>query len=97
MDDSITLIAPLFRYPGEAAWYFASVEGPVVDFLRATAPKGGFGSIKVEACVAGVTWKTSLFPDTKQSRYLLPVKVAVRKAANLHDGQHIELNFRVLR
>ncbi len=44
----------------------------------------GWGCIPVTAHIGDTTWKTSLFP--KEDRYLVPVKVAVRKAERLELG-----------
>ena len=47
----------------------------------------GWGVIPVEATIGGVTFKTSLFP--KDGTYLLPVKAAVRRKAEITAGDTI--------
>lgn len=46
----------------------------------------GFGSVRVRVTVGGTTWSTSIFPDSTQGCYVLPVKRAVRKAESLEVG-----------
>ncbi|HSL95674.1 MAG TPA: DUF1905 domain-containing protein, partial [Thermoleophilia bacterium] len=47
----------------------------------------GWGMIPVKARIGSATWKTSLFP--KGDRYLLPLKVAVRRAEDLAEGDEV--------
>jgi hypothetical protein len=49
----------------------------------------GWGCIPVTARIGGTTWTTSLFP--KDERYLVPVKVAVRRAEGLELGDMAEV------
>jgi len=44
----------------------------------------GWGVIPVEASIAGIPFRTSLFP--KDETYLLPVKVEVRRRTGLAQG-----------
>ncbi|MFC0627713.1 DUF1905 domain-containing protein [Kribbella deserti] len=81
--------APLWRYPGDVAWYFVSVPAEISDdILELTGSvRRGFGSVRVVVTVGSTTWRTSLFPDSKRGTYLLPVKKAVRTAEDLEpDG-----------
>ena len=48
----------------------------------------GFGSVRVEACIRDVTWRTSVFP-VKSGGYFLPVKIAVCRAAGISDGDEV--------
>jgi hypothetical protein len=47
----------------------------------------GWGVIPVEADIAGVVFKTSLFP--KDETYLLPIKAEVRRKADITAGDLI--------
>ena len=49
----------------------------------------GWGMIPVEARVREVGFKTSLFP--KDQTYLLPLKAAARRAANITAGDVVEV------
>ena len=53
----------------------------------------GWGCIPVTAHIGSTTWKTSLFP--KDALYLVPVKVAVRKAERLELGDIAEIRLDV--
>jgi hypothetical protein len=46
----------------------------------------GFGWLRVRVTVGGSFWKTSIFPDSVRSSYVLPIKRAVRTAEALDAG-----------
>jgi hypothetical protein len=83
--------ADLWRYAGQAAWFFVTLPLAVADDLdEITADsRRGFGSVRVEVTVGVTTWNTSVFPDTKSESFLLPVKKAVRLAEDLHEGSPV--------
>ena len=89
-----TFDARLWRYQGEAAWYFVTLPHDIADDIEElTAPtRTGFGSVRVEVTVGGSTWRTSLFPDTKAESYVLPVKQAVRRAEEIDDGDAVSVH-----
>jgi len=43
----------------------------------------GWGRMKVTAKIGGSEWKTSIWFDTKNDTYLLPIKAAIRKKENI--------------
>lgn len=45
--------------------------------------------MRVEVTVAPTTWATSIFPSKETGSYLLPVKKAVRQAADLEAGDDV--------
>ena len=57
--------------------------------------RGGFGSVKVEATINGVSWRTSVFPQ-KSGGYLLPVKKEVRCKADIAAGDQVTLTLELL-
>ncbi|MFL6743249.1 MAG: DUF1905 domain-containing protein, partial [Sphingomicrobium sp.] len=57
--------------------------------------RGGFGSVKVEASINGVAWRTSVFPQ-KSGGYLLPVKKEVRCTAGIAAGDEVTLELELL-
>lgn len=81
----------LWRHHGDAAWYFVTLPHGVADDIdELTAPtRRGFGSVRVEVTIGTSTWHTSLFPDSKASSYVLPVKRAIRDAEAIDDGDTI--------
>jgi len=52
--------------------------------------------VPVTAKIAGVGFRTSLFPEKASSSYLLPVKAAVRKAARLKAGDRLKVRIALL-
>ena len=46
----------------------------------------GFGSLKVEARIGSMVWRTSIFPDSATNTFELPLKAEVRKKNGLVVG-----------
>jgi hypothetical protein len=91
--EMITLTARLWLWSGETAnWHFISIPEDLATDLRGQglARRGGFGSVRVEARIDDVTWRTSVFPQ-KGGGYLLPVKAEVRRRANIAAGDDVTL------
>lgn len=88
---SWTFEAELFRWQGDAPWFFVRLPVEVAEDLRdsLTAPPGGFGSVRVQVRVGASRWATSVFPDKESGSYLLPVKKAVRTAEDIDDGDSV--------
>ena len=85
--------ADLWRYTGEAAWYFVTLPHDVADDIHEITgdARRGFGSVRVEVTVGSTTWRTSVFPDTKSESFVLPVKKAVRSAEGVDDGSSVSV------
>jgi len=85
--------ADLWRYTGEAAWYFVTLPHDVADDIDEITGEArrGFGSVRVEVTVGSTTWRTSVFPDTKSESFVLPVKKAVRSAEGVDDGSSVSV------
>ena len=86
--------AGLWRYTGQAAWFFVTLPHEVADDIdEMTADsRRGFGSVRVEVTVGSTTWNTSIFPDTKSESFVLPVKKAVRLAEGLDEGADVAVH-----
>ena len=81
----IAFTAPLWLWSSEkASWHFVTVPEQQSLEIRGESfgTAGGFGSVKVEAVINGVAWRTSVFPQ-KSGTYLLPVKADVRRRAGI--------------
>jgi len=98
MSDTITATLPLRRWQGEKATYhLVSFTGDAAEELAGHAlmqklefgRRRGFGSVKVTAAVGKTTWKTSVFPQDKQTTWILLVSKKVMKAQNLAPGDQI--------
>lgn len=98
--------APLVRWAKDdqsGAWHFLTIDGEIADAIRIAAISGpwlirraGFGSVKVEARIGATRWATSLFPHKSSGGWLLPVKLAVRRAETLTAGDVVAVTLRLL-
>lgn len=84
----------------EDSWTFVTlppdVSRAVEDAAEARGPRAGFGSVKVEVRIGATTWHTSVFPDATSGGYVLPVKKAVRAAAEVEAGDPVTVHLRVV-
>lgn len=86
-------------WKGEAAgrWYFVTVPEEQSAQIKAHAfgnPRG-FNSVKVEATIGDVSWRTSVFP-LNSGGYVLPLKAQVRRKAELGAGDEIGVTLELL-
>ena len=81
----------LWVYPGPAPWHFVTVGREESREIKERYGKvrRGFGSIPVEVTIGETSWKTSIFPNSKDGTYLLPIKALVRKKENIYEGDII--------
>ena len=94
----ITVTAPLWLWSGgQGSWHFITVPEERSAEIRAEAFSGprGFGSVRVEATIDGVSWRTSVFPQ-KSGGYILPVKAEVRRKAGIAAGDDVTVNLELL-
>ena len=79
------------------SWHFLTVPEEQSDEIRAhcLAEMRGFKSAKVEATIAGVTWRTSVFP-MKGGGYFLPVKAEVRRKAGIAAGDEVTVSLELI-
>lgn len=90
--------APLWLHPGADAWHFLRVPPEISDDISdlSAGPRRGFGSVRVAVTVGGTSWRTSVFPDSRQGTYLLPVKKEVRKAERLTAGDAVRTRLELI-
>jgi hypothetical protein len=87
----IAVTGPLWLWSGgQASWHFLTVPEEQAGQIRAEslANRGGFGSVRVEARIGEVSWRTSVFPQ-KSGGYILPVKASVRREAGIAAGDEV--------
>jgi len=96
----ITFTSLVWIWKGSDAagrWYFVTVPDEQSAEIKAHAfgsPRG-FGSVKVEATISAVTWRTSVFP-LNSGGYLLPIKKEVRTKADLAAGDEVTVELKLL-
>ena len=80
------------------SWHFVTLPFDLADDIDDGAPDArvGFGSVRVEVTIGSSTWNTSVFPDTKASSYVLPVKQAIRRAERIGDGDRVTVSLRTI-
>jgi Domain of unknown function (DUF1905) len=81
-------VAELWRWESRAdVWVFARLPDDVSAEIRDVPRlRAGFGAVKVLVTLGGSRWSTSVFPESAQGAYVLPVKRAVRVAEHLGVG-----------
>jgi hypothetical protein len=94
----IEVSGPLWLWSGEGgSWHFLTIPEDQAGEFRAEslARRSGFGSVRVEAIINGVAWRTSVFPQ-KSGGYLLPVKANVRRDAGIAAGDEVTVSLELL-
>lgn len=91
----LTFHGELFEWRGPPPYYFVIVPEDESDEIHqvASAVTYGWGMIPVAAQIGGTKWETALWP--KNDLYVLPVKVAVRRAENIDDGDVVDVEMTV--
>ena len=94
----IIVTGPMWLWTGDnGTWHFVTVPAEQSDEVRghAMAALRGFNSVKVEATINDVTWRTSVFP-MKSGGYFLPVKADVRRKAGIAAGDELTVSLELL-
>ncbi len=95
----ITVTAPIWLWSeGKGSWHFLTVPAEEAAEIRAHSFAGdrrGFGSVRVEATINGVAWRTSVFPQ-KSGGYILPIKADVRRRAAISAGDDVTVEIELL-
>ena len=85
----------IFFWKGPAPFFFITV--PEKESRDIKEISGivtyGWGVIPVTVRIGKTEFTTSLFP--KDGRYLVPVKVSVRKAENLEEGDKVTVRLEI--
>lgn len=92
---NIEFNAKIWFWRGPAPWYFVTVPEAACNDLKALSGfvTYGWGMIPATVRIGETEWKTSLFP--KDERYIVPIKVSVRKAENLEEGDEVTIQLNV--
>lgn len=110
MSDCVTHSARIWIWRGESngSWHFVTIDGEAAETIRAHeairrlefGPNGGgrrgFGSVKVKARIGDSEWATSVFPSSSHEGYVLPIKLAIRKAEDIAEDDRVEVRLELL-
>ena len=94
----IAVTGPLWLWTGEnGSWHFITVPAELADEIKAhgLAAMRGFGSVRVEARIGEVSWRTSVFP-MKSGGYILPVKAEVRRKAGIAAADEVTVTLELI-
>jgi predicted nucleic acid-binding protein len=87
--------AEVFQWRGPAPYFFVATPAHVDDFLHAHLGEltYGWGGIPAQVRIGATEVPTSLMP--KDGVYLVPLKVALRRAEGIDDGDHVRVRLHV--
>lgn len=100
MSETLTATLPLDRWQGDRGTYhLVTFTGEVAEALSTHAlmhklefgRARGFGSIKLTACIGGTQWRTSVFPQSERTQWVLLVSKKVMRAEDIVAGDPIEV------
>ncbi|MFL6071399.1 MAG: DUF1905 domain-containing protein [Actinomycetes bacterium] len=85
----------IWFWKGPAPFYFVTVPKDESELISeySSLITYGWGVIPVTATIGDTEWTTSLFP--KEGAYLVPIKVAVRKAEHLELGDTADVRLKI--
>lgn len=94
---AFTSLLWIWRSEAAGRWYFVTVPEELAPEIKSHALESprGFGSVKVEATIDGVSWRTSVFP-LNSGGYLLPVKAEIRRKAGIGVGDEVSVRLDLL-
>lgn len=86
---------PVIEWRGPAPFYFVAIPEALTGEVRHAARLAsyGWGVVPVTASIAGAAFTTSLFP--RDGGYLLPLKVAVRRRADIAPDGAVAVSLRI--
>jgi predicted nucleic acid-binding protein len=87
--------AEVFQWRGPAPYFFVATPAHVDDFLHAHLGEltYGWGGIPAQVRIGDTEVTTSLMP--KDGLYLVPLKVALRRAEGIDDGDAVQVRLHV--
>ena len=95
----ITVTAPVWLWSGgQGSWHFLTISAEEAEEIRAHSfgnQRRGFGSVRVEARINGVAWRTSVFPQ-KSGGFILPIKADVRRRAGISAGDEVMVELELI-
>lgn len=95
-----TVRSKVVVWPGEqGVWHFAYVDKKQSALIKDAykGPRRGFGGIRVRVTLGKTAWETSVFPDSRSGCYILPLKLSVRRAEGIAEGDTISFTLAIVR
>jgi hypothetical protein len=86
-------------YGGDkGAWHFVVLPKGLSQDLRKffAGMERGFGSLPVQVSIGKTTWKTSIFPESKDGAFMFPIKAEVRKKENIKEGDMLSFSLKII-
>lgn len=89
--------ATLWKAGGNSGWHFVSLPIAFSQEIRHLFQKEeeGWGRLPVLACINDHEWETAIWFDTKNNRYLLPLKSEIRKKKNIQVGDTLFIRLKI--
>ena len=92
MKNTYHVRAKVVLWPGAvAAWHFVTLPAKQsADIKKRFGGKArGWGSLPVVVTLGKTKWRTSIFWDNRSGAYILPLKLAVRRAEGVAHGDMV--------
>ena len=85
----------IWYWRGPAPWFFVTVPAEQSGDLKTISGlvTYGWGMIPALVRIGNTEWETAMFE--KDGRYIVPIKVSVRKAENLNEGDEVRMQLEV--
>ena len=85
----------IWYWRGPAPFFFVTVPAKQSNDLKAIVGlvTYGWGMIPAEIQIGKTKWQTAMFP--KDGLYIVPIKVSVRKAEDLEEGDTVTVQLEV--
>ena len=92
---TLSFSGPIWQWRGPAPFYFVTVPDEPSQAIKAASRllTYGWGMIPVTARIGETEWKTAMFE--KDGRYVLPLKVMVRRAEGLAEDDTVAVQLDV--
>ena len=87
----------LIPYPGMGGWRFLYLPKKESAQIKEKFGKyaKGWGSLPITTTIGKTSWNSSIFPDSKEGCYLLPLKAAVRKKEDIFDDDTVTFTLKL--
>ena len=92
-----TFAAKMWQHNPPVGWHFVSLPKKMSSEIRQLFKnqEEGWGRMKATAIINNIQWVTAIWFDTKQEVYTLPIKVEIRKKANMTLNDTIKISIMI--